>query len=183
MAPWTDEDLYGDEKVFRSVVHIEKSYAGRTSYNDGMTCLLILEGKRQTDDRDLEDWHCWVGLKGFKEADNNGTSVVGVVNEGTPEEKVDEKKRFGPNSKVRKLMQSYIDAGIDLTEKGVDSRDCTMYSGVSVVWEEHPERGEFGGEKRTWRQPLVRELLGEFDGPPQYIDVDLTQYEKDDDAF
>lgn len=166
--PWDDKDLYGDEKPWRYIAHIQESKAGTTSYNDGKTTLLILDGKRQdAEQKDLDDWHLWVPAKGFEAADSDGTMFTA--------EDGDEKKRFHPSSKIQRFITSAVEAGVPLQERGVSSLDASMWKGISVVIEEVKEKGEFGGEKREWRQPLVKAFLGEFEGEPEYIDKDVDE--------
>lgn len=165
--PWEEKDRHGSEKPFRYVFHIQKSTAGYTEYNQGQTCLLILEGKRQSVDGDLEDHHLWLSVGAFQPGDDDGTSFL--------HESGDESERFHPSSKVQQFIESAIDAGVPLEERGINSLDATMYAGLSVVIEEVKKNAVIDGETRNWRVPTVIRYIGEFTGEPEFSDVDINE--------
>lgn len=165
--PWDDKDRKGEETAFPPYVfHIEESFAGYTEYNDGDTCLGILNGKRETKDGDLEDHHLWLSVGKFRPVDD-GKAIEHLEEPG---------KRMDPKAKMQIFLNSAIDAGVPLEERGESSLDMTMYAGLSVIVFEEPRsftpKGE--SEPRSYRVPKVVQFLGTFDpaiGPSFYGDI------------
>jgi hypothetical protein len=158
---WKDDDLKGQGGDFEYVFSIHKSYAGYTEYNDGKTCLLILEGEKEYPSGKVEDSHMWIGVPDnqegtFEPRDGEGTGFLHTS--GDPD------KRFSPQSKIQKFIRSAVEVGVPLEERGDSSLDASMWAGLKLRIKEERQEAKVRGESRAWNQPLVVEYLGELQG-------------------
>lgn len=161
--PWESDDLEGQGGDFEYIFTINKSYAGYTDYNEGKTCLLILEGEKEYTNGKVEDSHMWIGVPDnqegtFEPADDAGTAFVHTSG--------DQGKRFSPQSKIQKFIKSANEAGVPLQERGRNSLDAAMWAGLKLRIKETRQEAKVRGEARSWNQPLVTEYLGEVEASP-----------------
>lgn len=154
--PWKDDDKKGQGGAFEYVFTVTSSKAGYTTYNEGKTCLLILEGEKEYANGNVKDDKLWINVPDnqegtFEPADDAGTHFVHTSG--------DPKVRFSPRSKIQTFIRSALEAGVPLEERGDSSLDAGMWTGLKLRIREEPRTGGKGAQ--DWQQPLVIEYLGE----------------------
>lgn len=165
---WDEKDLKG-ESSFEYQFDITKSYCGRTEYNSGKTCLVILEGERIGQDKVRKEHHLWFPMNKWEEANAEGTRLLHET--GDPE------RRLERQSKYYKFLNSAIEAGVPVQERGTDSLDVTIWAGLSLRVSEEAREGKIQGEKREWRDFYVTEFLGVLAGSDTGNGTDVEQLE------
>lgn len=157
--PWDEKD----EGVGGSIEYdfsILESKVGFTEYNEGNTCLAILEGEKEFSNGKVMDDNLWIGApKGAADgswswtANKEGTAFVPTDG--------DEDRRFPKQSKIQQFINSAVKAGVPIRDRTDNSLDFSGWAGLKVRIREEEKSGKFDGEERSWRQPLVIAYLGE----------------------
>lgn len=157
MAPWDDTDRQGSGGSIEYTLTITESKAGFTEYNEGNTCLLILEGEKEFSNGRVMDDGIWVNAPGGWSATEDGSFFV-FEDEG----EIDESARFDKRSKLQQFITSALAAGVPLEDRNESARDARGWAGLKlrIREEERSFKDRATGEARTFNQPLVVEFLG-----------------------
>lgn len=151
--PWGDKDR-GEGGTFEYDFAIHSARAGYTEYNEGKTCLLILEGEKTFSNGRVLDDHMWVSAPSGWTASDDGRFFVNTE---------DEDARFSKNSKIQRFINSAVDAGVPLQDRSENSLDTSGWVGLKVRIQEKEEtfKPKDSTEVRSFTQPLVVAYLGE----------------------
>lgn len=155
--PWDEKDEQGQGGSFEYDFAIASSKAGYTEYNEGKTCMLILEGEKTFSNGRVVDDHMWVKVPDGWTCDAEGRFFVN-------EEDAD--ARFDKRSKIQVFITSAIKAGVPLKERSENSLDASGWAGLKlkIREEERSFKSRENNETVTYPQPVVVEYLGEVGG-------------------